>query len=158
MNRSNIKRPEDLLANPAFLITDVARLYRTAFDVRMKPLNLGRSEWWLMTFLAYFEGSTQQELAAVMDLTPGGMGKLIDRLEADGLVTRRSHDDDRRTRRVFLTESSKPVVDEVDKQARRLVARSIAPLSTQEVATLVALLTRMRQAFPGADEEPLSSG
>jgi MarR family transcriptional regulator for hemolysin len=141
------KRPQDLLDNPAFLITDVARLYRTTFDARMKGLGLERSEWWLLSFLVYFEGCTQQELAEVMDLTKGGMGKLIDRLEREGFVLRTAHSGDRRAKRIVLTDRSRPLAAAVDAHSEQVVAESLSPLSADEVSTLMRLLAKLRQGF-----------
>lgn len=141
------KRPEELLDNPAFLATDVARLYRTTFDARMKGLGLGRAEWWLLSFLCYFEGSTQQTLAEVMDITKGGMGKLIDRLERDDLVQRSADGIDRRSKRVFLTELSRPLAAQVDAHSEQVVADSLASLSAAEIATLKRLLLKLRAGF-----------
>jgi MarR family transcriptional regulator for hemolysin len=41
------------------------------------------------------------------------MVRLLDRMEADGVLERRPHPEDRRARRLFLTEKARPVLDEV---------------------------------------------
>src|SRR5260370_31973343 len=73
-----------------FLIHDVSRLRRTAFDQRMKPLGLTRSQWWVLSGVSRHgdSGVTQTELANVLDLGKVALGGLIDRLEERGFVKR----------------------------------------------------------------------
>ena len=58
----------DLHRNVGFVVHDVARLMRVAFDRRGKELGLTRSQWWVLTALYAKEGITQSELADFMDL------------------------------------------------------------------------------------------
>ncbi|NQW11213.1 MAG: MarR family transcriptional regulator [Alphaproteobacteria bacterium] len=94
----------DLHRNFGFLIHDVARLMRVAFDRRGKELGLTRSQWWVLTALYAQEGVTQSELAAYMDLEKATLGRLLDRLEEKEWVERRADPVDRRIKRVFLTD------------------------------------------------------
>lgn len=94
----------DLHRNFGFLIHDVARLMRVAFDRRGRELGLTRSQWWVLTSLYAKEGVTQSELAAFMDLEKATLGRLLDRLEDKGWVERRPDRHDRRIKRVYLTD------------------------------------------------------
>jgi DNA-binding MarR family transcriptional regulator len=141
------KHGEDLADNPAFQITEVARLYRTSFDKKMQSLKLNRSHWWLLSFLVYFEGSTQQELAEVMDIGKAGLGKLVDRLESEGLAQRIADPADRRLNRVRLTPKAKPIASEIRRVSEQTVATSIAGLSAAELATLHKLLNKIKKTL-----------
>lgn len=144
MKRFQRRDPKELSTNIAFLVTDVARLYRTAFDRKMKAQGLNRSEWWLISFLCYFEGHTQQELHQVMDIGAAGLTKLVDRLEKTGMVQRISDSRDRRAKRVFLTERSRPIAASVDRASDLTIADSLARLSPNEQKALRTLLTKIR--------------
>ena len=96
-----------------FLIHDVSRLRRVVFDRSLRPFGSTRSQWWLLAFLSRDDGMTQSKLADELDMGKVGLGGLVDRLEAAGLVERRPAPDDRRVKRVFLT-----------REGRRLVARN----------------------------------
>ncbi len=139
------KHGEELAANIAFQITEVARLYRTRFDGQMQALRLGRAHWWLISFLVYFEGSTQQELAEVMDIGKAGLGKLVDRLESEGLVRRFPDPADRRLNRVRLTPKAKPIAAQIRHASETMVARSISGLTSAELATLHTLLDKIKR-------------
>jgi DNA-binding MarR family transcriptional regulator len=138
------KHGEELASNPAFQITEVARLYRTTFDKKMQSMRLNRSHWWLISFLVYFEGSTQQELAEVMDIGKAGLGKLVDRLEAEGLAQRMTDPVDRRLNRVSLTPKAKPIAREIRRVSEETVAMSTAGLTATELATLNKLLNKIK--------------
>ena len=152
MKRPKVKDGQEILGKTAFLITDVARRYRTTFDERVRHLELTRSEWWLIRFLHFFEGNTQAELTEVMDITKGGMGKLIDRLESVGLVKRGVDGADRRTNRIYLTAKAKPLAAQLHRYSEEIEAKALATLNKEEVAILDALLTRVRQGFEDAKE------
>jgi DNA-binding MarR family transcriptional regulator len=141
------KHGEELADNPAFQITEVARLYRTTFDKKMQSMRLSRSHWWLISFLVYFEGSTQQELAEVMDIGKAGLGKLVDRLEAEGLAQRVPDPVDRRLNRVRLTPKAKPIASEIRRISEHTVATSTAGLTAAELATLHKLLNKIKKSL-----------
>ena len=77
---------EDLSRNFGFLVNDVARLLRTAYDRRVRALGLTRSQWWVVTHLFRASGVTQSELAEMLEIEKPTLGRLLDRLEAKGWV------------------------------------------------------------------------
>jgi len=138
---------DGIFSKTAFVITDIARRYRTAFDARVRHLNLSRSEWFLLGHLRYFNGCTQQELCEVMDLTKGGMGKLVDRLEGQGLVARSFDEQDRRTRRVYLTPAAAALEVELQAHSEAVEVEALSVLSAAETEALNRLLRKVRQGF-----------
>ena len=101
---------EDLSRNFGFLLNDVARLLRTAYDRRIRKLGLTRAQWWVLTHLYRGDGVSQTELAETLEIEKPTLGRLLDRLEAKGWV-RREHDArDRRVWRVHLTDEVAPAL------------------------------------------------
>src|SRR5690606_16485289 len=90
--------PSKLKNHTSFLISDVARLQRTIMDRRADNYGLTRSQWWLLSFLIYFDGAPQQELADAMDISKGGLTKLLERLEKKNMITRVTHEQDQRSK------------------------------------------------------------
>ena len=154
---SNKKLPQSLRQHTGYLITDVARLYRTAIDRKMDRFDLTRSQWWLISFLIYFDGITQQQLADLMDVGKAGVTKLLDRLEQKGMVKRVSDSSDARQKRVFLSDHVKPLAVEVDKEITSVADTSLKALTAAEIRQLNQLITRIRQNLlaesSGADGE-----
>ena len=101
---------ENLDRNFGFILHDVARLLRITFDRRIKELGLTRSQWWVLTHLFRNDGITQSELADWLEIERPTLGRLLDRLEANGWVKRVAHSQDRRAKRVFLTNEVSPAL------------------------------------------------
>jgi MarR family transcriptional regulator for hemolysin len=89
--------------NLGFLVHDVARLMRIAYDRRARALGLTRSQWWVLNHLYFNEGITQSELADLLDVEKPTLGRLLDRLEVKGWIARQADRRDRRAKRVYLT-------------------------------------------------------
>ncbi|MFE4215384.1 MarR family winged helix-turn-helix transcriptional regulator [Streptomyces sp. NPDC056844] len=81
------------------------------------------------------------ELAAHTMVTTGAMTKRIDRLERDGLVTRRRSTADGRGRVVALTPAGRDLIDRAFGAHMRNERRLLDTLSPEEAAQLEALLT-----------------
>jgi MarR family transcriptional regulator, transcriptional regulator for hemolysin len=143
---------EDLSRNYGFLLNDVARLLRNAYDRRVRELGLTRSQWWVLNQLFRNPGLNQSELAEILEIERPTLGRLLDRLEAKGWV-RREHDArDRRAWRVHLTDAVEPAMRTLRKVAAELMRDALAGLSAPErerfVDTLLAIkanLARMQR-------------
>lgn len=138
---------ENLERNFGFILNDVARLLRTAFDRRVKELGLTRSQWWVLTHLFRRDGVTQSELAEVLELERASLGRLLDRLEAKGWVRREADARDRRAKRVFLTEAVEPPMKTMRRIAANVRQDALSGLSPEEqdrfVDTLLAIKSNL---------------
>ncbi len=70
------------------LLHDVARILRTRADRAARAHGMTRAQWIILARLARQPGMSQNELAAICEVEPITVGRLIDRLEARGLVDR----------------------------------------------------------------------
>lgn len=111
---------EDLDRNFGFLVTDVARMLRTVYDRRISELGLTRSQWWVLTHLYRCDGVTQSELAESLELERPSLGRLLDRMEANGWVRREACQSDRRAKRIYLTPEVHPAMREMRSIAAQL--------------------------------------
>lgn len=127
-----------------FLIHDVSRLRRSAFDRCVKPLNLTRSQWWVLAFLSREDGTTQTRLAEELDVGKVAMGGLIDRLERGGFVRRESDASDRRVKRVYLEPVSKRLIQKLRKINHDFNQKILAGLSADELDTVTRALHVMK--------------
>ena len=139
---------EDLSRNFGFLLNDVARLMRTAYDRRIRKLGLTRAQWWVLTHLYRGNGVSQTELAETLEIEKPTLGRLLDRLEAKGWV-RREHDaSDRRVWRVHLTAEVEPALRTMRSIAAELRRDALNGISAAErerfVDTLLAIKENLR--------------
>jgi len=97
------------------LIHDVGRTLRTRFDQTARATHaMTRAQWIILSRLARQPGMSQNELAAICEVEPITIARLVDRLEARGLVERRSDPSDRRIRRLHLLPAAKPIVETIN--------------------------------------------
>jgi MarR family transcriptional regulator for hemolysin len=59
------------------------------------------------------EGISQVQLAELTDIEPMTLVRILDRMESDGWLERRSDPADRRARRLYLTQEGKPMVNKI---------------------------------------------
>ena len=128
-----------------FLMHDVSRLRRTAFDGYMKPLNITRSQWWVLIYLAAHDGMIQSDLANMLELGKAALGSLIDRLEDASLVRRGADDVDRRAKRVYLSTAGAQLIKQMQVRSNDMSERILEGLSEEERHTLTDLLTRVKR-------------
>jgi MarR family transcriptional regulator for hemolysin len=99
--------------DPLILLHDVARMMRTRFDQRARARGMTRAQWVILGRLSRQPGISQNEMATICEVEPITVGRLIDRLEARGLVERRADPTDRRIRRLHLLPAAQPILDEI---------------------------------------------
>lgn len=104
------------------------------------------------------------ELAAFTMVTTGAMTKRIDRLERDGLVTRRRSTTDGRGRVVALTKAGRELIDQAFTEHMRNERRLLDHLTPEDAAQLESLLAKWLAHFespigtPPAESAPHDQG
>jgi MarR family transcriptional regulator for hemolysin len=126
-----------------FLLKDVTRLYTRRFEERAQALSLTLPQCKALTYLARNEGVSQKRLAELIEIDPMSLVRILDRMEADGWVERRSDPQDRRARSLVVTEKARPIIDLIWQVVGETRAEALAGLSEAERAQLLELLERM---------------
>lgn len=126
-----------------FLLKDVARLYTRRFEERAQALSLTLHQCKALATLATNEGVSQKRLAELIEIDPMSLVRILDRMEADGWVERRSDPEDRRARSLVVTERARPIIDRIWRIASETRAEALAGLSEEERSRLVDLLERV---------------
>jgi len=149
---------EDLSRNFGFILNDVARLLRTSYDRRMKALGLTRSQWWVLTHLYRNDGVTQSELAEILEIEKPTLGRLLDRLEANGWVRRQEHAVDRRAKRVFLTDEVGPAMKAMRVAAAEMRRDALAGLTPAQESQFVDTLIAVKANLGGSENGAVRNG
>lgn len=136
-----------------FLIHDVSRMRRRAFDEFMKPLGITRAQWWVIAHLSRHDGMMQVQLATMLDVGKASLGTVVDRLEASGLIERRPHPIDRRAKCIFMTRKAREIMSQMQAAERsynEIVLRELDEGARNELVRLLELvkqsLARMEMA------------
>ena len=120
------------LAYLGFALEGAGRLYVRRFEQRTKGLALEPMGCKALLVLADNEGITQQRLAELTVLDPSTTGRLLDRLEARGLVERRRRPHDRRARSVALTREAMELLPSLWQAAGDSLRDALSGLSTTQ--------------------------
>ncbi len=136
-----------------YVLSDVARLIRTVFDRRVRDIGLTRAQWLVLTRLYRRPGASQTELADMLEIDRASAGRMIDRMQKNGWVERRSDSEDRRINRLYLTADARRAHREMWAIAETTVDDALAPLSTAEREQFTRLAARVKgrlQTMAGA--------
>ncbi|HXW26255.1 MAG TPA: MarR family transcriptional regulator [Xanthobacteraceae bacterium] len=98
-----------------FLLYEVARTMRTRADRHARTRGMTRAQWVILAHLERQPGMTQNEMAAIVEVEPITIARLVDRLEGRGLVVRKADPRDRRVWRLHLTPAAAPILREITK-------------------------------------------
>lgn len=142
-----------------FIVTDVARLMRQAFDRHIGEAGLGLTpgEARTLSHAARAGAVRQSVLAERMGVEAMTLSGYVDRLEARGLLARTVDPADRRARLVHLTDAAPAVLARIREIAPKARLRVEAAMTADEWATLQALLKRVRATLCEAREDDRKS-
>jgi DNA-binding MarR family transcriptional regulator len=123
---------------------DVARLMRTRFDRWARTYGMTRAQGVILARLARQPGMTQNEMAGLCEVEPITVGRLVDRLEARGLLERRMDPSDRRIRRLHLLPAAEPILKEIQRYKEELFRDVTGDLDEQTVELVTNALLKMK--------------
>jgi MarR family transcriptional regulator, transcriptional regulator for hemolysin len=128
----------------AFLISDLARLLKTYVDQKARSYGMTRAQWQVLSRLERSEGLKQAELAEMLDLQPITLTRLVDRLCDNGLIERRPDPNDRRAKRLFLTQQARPLMDRLAVLGEEVMGDVLAGIDEGDVQLLLSKLGRAK--------------
>jgi MarR family transcriptional regulator, organic hydroperoxide resistance regulator len=137
----------------AILVVEVARELAAGFARQASERGLTFSQAFLIRQLG--RPLSMKAAADRMHCDASNLTGITDRLEARGLVVRRSHSTDRRVKELVLTDAGERLRDELDKLPP--YAPRLSELSADDRATLVELLRRTLESLHEADASAVKS-
>src|SRR6202012_565788 len=105
---------QDLDRDMLTLLHDVARMQRTRFDQWARYYGMTRAQGLILLRLEGQPGLSQNEMAAICEVEPITIGRLVDRLEARGLIERRPDATDRRIKRLHLMPAADAIIAKIE--------------------------------------------
>lgn len=137
----------DRLRSPgaAFLLSQLGGHSSRAWVARLAKIGLDPREVMLFRHVALAEGGTQRSVAKAIGLPPSRIVAVVDRLEAQGWIERRTSPRDRRARALHLTTKGRTVLDRIMKVSAEHEADLTRGLNETERETLTTLLHRVAE-------------
>jgi DNA-binding MarR family transcriptional regulator len=138
----NVQLPEG--PSVGFLLSQVGAAVARQFRDAISATGLEPRQYALLGAIARREGATQNEVSEQLGIPASSLVSVVDHLESAGLVERRVHPDDRRSRSLHLTDSGRKTVVEATGLAWGFEAHLCAVLNVDERAALIEELERVR--------------
>ena len=102
-------------------LAHVSRGWRAELDRRLADLGLSQARWLVLLHLARFtEPPTQRELAQSVGVEGPTLARLLDSLENQGLVRRQAVIEDRRAKKIVLSDTARPLIEKMETIATAL--------------------------------------
>jgi MarR family transcriptional regulator for hemolysin len=129
--------------------SDLARLvrvWRALIDQRLKPLELTQTHWVTLYNINRLPPEQSQiQLAKAIGIEQPSLVRTLDQLEEKGLITRHTCANDRRAKRIKLTEEAAPIIKEVNDVITMTRGEILSGISPEEVTLLTSLVERLEQ-------------
>ena len=126
------------------LIHDVAKVTRVESDRRARRMGMTRAQWAIIRRLASAPGRSQKELADLLEVEPITVARMVDRLEAAGMLERRPDEQDRRIWRLHLLPAAMDVLKDINIELRGLADLIGTGLTPEQREVMVDGLLRMK--------------
>lgn len=149
--------PFDHAKSATHRLAQAAKAQRTRSGVHLSQLGLYPGQEVVLKALADSDGQTMSALAGQLGVQPPTVTKMVTRLAAYGFVVRQTSEKDGRLARVFLTETGRALIDDVDRLWKRLEKEALAGFDDKDRKRVRKLLRRIEKnllAANGADVVP----
>jgi DNA-binding MarR family transcriptional regulator len=114
-----------------------------ATDTEIAPLEVTAAQYIILSGLLQRDTDSTSRLCKEMSYDPGAMTRMVDRLEAKGLVVRKRCPDDRRLVNIELTEAGRAAVPKMRACSVAVLNRLLRGFSPEEVQQFEGFLNRM---------------
>lgn len=115
-----------------YLANHMARLFFEQLRIEIEHLGIVPGQFPALLALWQRDGQTQKELVNLTGVEQATMANTLNRMERDGLISRRNHPKDGRAKVIFLTRKSLGVRDEAYAAATKVNEKALADLTKEE--------------------------
>ena len=140
--------------NISFVLHDVARLLRKRFEQRSRAFELTRAQWQVLACLSLHEGIHQNKLADLIEIMPITLARLVDKMQARGLIERRPDPTDRRAWLLYLTPKAHPIIEVMRSNGRKTREEAFTGLSADAQRQLLQTLCLIKSNLLEACTQP----
>ncbi|WP_299496129.1 MarR family transcriptional regulator [uncultured Shewanella sp.] len=128
-----------------YLVAHLNVELQNALDQRLKRYQLDIKLWPVLFSLWEEEGVSQTVLSKRCDVAHYTMTRLLDQLQAQGLIIRHQEADNRRTFQIYLTDIAKALEHDLIREAERVNEHFLSELAGEEQEILVSLLNKINR-------------
>jgi MarR family transcriptional regulator for hemolysin len=126
------------------LLHGTARAWRLKLDERLKPMGLSQAKWRTLLHLSLAGNAlTQAEIAERLGIEEPSLVTLLQRLENEDWIIRRTSPRDRRCKMVVLGRRAQNVIAQISAEAEKLRAELLENISATDLRTCMRVLTQI---------------
>ena len=151
------RRKMDKARNFGFLLNEVSRRYVQRFEKRAQKMSLTLPTCKVLACLERNAGISQSRLAELANIEPMTVVRILDRMEAEGLVERRADPIDRRAHCLYLTLQARPALDEIWRLADQTRAETFLGVSQAKRTVFLDVLERLALNLRGLEVQSVDS-
>lgn len=151
MNSNNIKQAEEMKE----LLKNIIKNYKFMINESIKRYGFTVPQIQLLKVLYHHPGITLKELSDHLGLAKSTVSGIVDRLEAQGTVTRIRSTDDRRTVKISLSPKASDIKDSIIIFKNDYLAGILNDISSEEVEKILTglkLLNNLMEKKNRSDE------
>jgi DNA-binding MarR family transcriptional regulator len=137
--------PETSVNEVGFILRQTYTLYYKAYEKVLSKFQLTDSQW-VTLYILWFEGSplSPSDLSKFLPIENTSISPVLDKLEEFGFIRRQRSKIDKRTVKVFLTDSGYQLLKEVNPSAIELANFVYGSLTALERKTLINISRKIR--------------
>lgn len=139
---------------PGFLLRRCSQIGVAIFLEETEGCDLTPAQFGALVLIADEPGMDQTRLMQLAALDRSSVTKTVERLEKRGLIKRKVDPDDRRARRLSVTDKGTELLAEVQDGARRTQQRILAPLGAKRANQFLQMLTEVADAHNESSRVP----
>jgi DNA-binding MarR family transcriptional regulator len=138
-----------------FVLTDVARMLRGAFERRIANAGLGLTPGEARTLvrIATLQGGRQLDIAQRLGIEPMTLSTYLDRLQSLGYVERRPDPADRRAKLIFTTPAAAAMIAGIRTEQVELMRQVTSGIAEEDVDLIRDRLRQLRANLSAIEED-----
>lgn len=129
------------------LVREVNRLHFTTFHQTLSQFGLGKGQPPILKHLSRNDGCKQSDIAKLEHLTAATVTVMLQTMEKNGLIERRSDEKDLRIMRVYITAKGLEVQKKCDEAIEEMEKKIYEDFSQDEIESFKKLLTKKRDSL-----------
>ncbi|MFJ4144774.1 MarR family transcriptional regulator [Pseudomonas sp. NPDC089734] len=125
-------------------LAHISRGWRAELDRRLADLGLSQARWLVLLHLARHKvPPTQRELAQSIGVEGPTLARLLDSLEGQQLVQRQAVAEDRRAKKIVLSETARPLIQKIETIANALRVELFEGVDEEELRVCMSVHSRI---------------
>lgn len=126
-----------------YLVNHLARQFAILLAKDLEPLGISPAQFPILLTLWEKDGISQNELVEIADLRQATIANTLARMERDGLIERKAHPSDARSRLIFLSKKAKNLQEQATQIAKNINAGALSVLNDDEKAMFILMMNKV---------------